>query len=174
MTHSIKVRYANQDDADTIVRFLRALAAYDGHKNDCQMTVEDVLFYGFEARRHFDVLIAEVDKEAAGMALHFPTFSTWDARPTLFLNDLYVDDRFRGHGLGITLLSALSQIAMERGYSRLDWQVLRAAKAIEFYEAMDAREVDEFASYRLEGEALRNMAKKACATMMQSDRSASR
>jgi GNAT superfamily N-acetyltransferase len=158
MNEHVQIRDALREDAATIVGFLEALAAHDGHESDCRMTVDDVSRYGFDETRHFDVLIAEVDGTAAGMALYYPAFSTWDAKPTLFLNDLFVDDRFRGFGLGRRLLSALARIALERGYSRLDWQVLRIARAVDFYRAIGAREVDEFCNFRLENEALSELA----------------
>jgi GNAT superfamily N-acetyltransferase len=88
------------------------------------------------------------------MVLFYPIFSTWDAKPGLFVNDLDVIDAARGKGIGRRLLAEVAALALERGCSRVEWHVLHEAASITFYGAMGARRADEFQTYRLVGDPL--------------------
>jgi GNAT superfamily N-acetyltransferase len=93
--------------------------------------------------------------EPAGFALWFTTFSTFLARPGIYLEDLFVFPAFRGQGLGRELLEHLARTAVERGYGRLEWSVLDwNADAIRFYESVGARPVTDWTRYRVSGDAL--------------------
>ncbi len=118
-----------------------------------------------DATRHpprFEVLLAELDGEAAGYAAFFETYSTFLARPTLYLEDLFVRPESRGRGAGAALFRACAAEAVRRGCGRMEWQVLDwNTPSIEFYERQGARRLREWLSYRLTGEALAAVAAKA-------------
>jgi GNAT superfamily N-acetyltransferase len=158
---TIDIRFGGVADCALVARYLRDLAAHDGEAETCKMTEADVRRWGFGPDRRFETLIAERAGRPVGMALFYPIFSTWDALPGLFLNDLYVADEGRGHGIGRRLMAELSRLALARGCGRLEWHVLQHAGAITFYEAMGARRIEEFLTYRLAGEALVRLAEKA-------------
>jgi GNAT superfamily N-acetyltransferase len=106
--------------------------------------------------------VAEHDGAVAGFALWFVNFSTWTGRHGIYLEDLYVSPAVRGHGYGKALLAELARICVERGYTRLDWQVLDwNAPAIGFYRAAGAVAMDDWRAYRLAGPALSALAGQA-------------
>jgi GNAT superfamily N-acetyltransferase len=105
-----------------------------------------------------EVVIAVRGEEPAGFALWFCTFSTFLARPGIYLEDLFVFPAFRGQGLGRRLLEHLARIAVERGFGRLEWSVLDwNTDAIRFYESLGARPVSDWTRYRVSGDALASL-----------------
>lgn len=95
------------------------------------------------------------DGSPAGFALWYRTFSTWEGVPGLYLEDLYVAEDQRGSGLGKALLSALARIVVHRGWTRLEWAVLRwNSGSIAFYDALGGRPLDDWLTYRVSGPAL--------------------
>ncbi len=151
---SISLRPANAQDAAVIVSLLRELAGHDGDESDCRMTENDVIKFGFDEPSRFKTVIAEVDGAPAGLALYFFTFTTWGAKPVLFLNDLVVGAGFRGLGVGKRLVFHLAGIAVEKDCAWMDWNVYDHADAVKFYRAIGAREIDAFRVYRLDSEKL--------------------
>jgi GNAT superfamily N-acetyltransferase len=106
-----------------------------------------------------DCVIGEVDGHPAGFALYFFNYSTFLARPGLYLEDLYVRPEFRGQGLGRALLLHLARIARDRGCGRMEWAVLDwNTSAIEFYESLGARRLPEWQLCRLRAEDLARLA----------------
>ena len=106
-----------------------------------------------------EVIIAEWDGKPAGFALFFPNYSTFLARPGIYLEDLFVFPDFRDKGIGKSLLSYLARLALDRGCGRLDWSVLNWNEpAIEFYKSFGAYGMDDWVQYRLDGDALESMA----------------
>jgi GNAT superfamily N-acetyltransferase len=104
-------------------------------------------------------LVAEADGAVVGFALYFRNFSTWEGVHGIYLEDLYVAPEQRGLGLGKALLVALAEIAVERGYARLEWAVLnRSQPSIDFYTSLGAVPTDEWTVYRLAGPALQRVA----------------
>ena len=102
--------------------------------------------------------MAEWAGEPAGFALWFLNFSTWEGKPGIYLEDLYVRPAYRGRGLGKALLEHLAAIAVREGYTRFVWQVLDwNTPALEFYEAQGARVMRPWLTCRVEGEALRKL-----------------
>jgi GNAT superfamily N-acetyltransferase len=110
-------------------------------------------------RPPFECLLAEEDGRAIGFALFFPTFSTWEGLPGLYLEDLFVRDEARGAGVGRALLAALARIAVERGYGRLELAALDwNTPAIGFYERLGGTAMDEWTVFRFAGDALGRLA----------------
>lgn len=138
---------------------MRALADYEREPDAVEATEADLHRWLFGAVPVASVLVAEADGAVVGMALWFRTYSTWTGVPGIHLEDLYVDPSARGSGLGRALLAALARIAVDLGYRRVEWAVLDwNTPSIEFYEALGARPMSEWSTYRLTGDALDRLA----------------
>ena len=119
-----------------------------------------------ELRRHLfgeqpraEVLIGESGRSPCGFALFFHNFSTFEGKPSLYLEDLFVVPEARGRGLGRMLLRELARIAVDRGCSRLEWTVLDWNEpAIGFYKKLGAESLDDWTVFRIAGDALRRLA----------------
>jgi len=149
----ITIRSATADDVPLILEFIRALAQFEKEPDAVKTTPEDLLRDGFGERPQFEVLIAERDEKPVGFALFFTTYSTWEGRPSLYLEDLFVIESARKHGAGRALMAKLAAICVERGYQRLELQVLDWNPAREFYHRLGMGHMDEWLSYRLSGQA---------------------
>ena len=153
------LRTATEHDVPLIVRFIRELAEYERLAHECVATEETVRETLFGESRYAEVLVAEEDDQPAGFALFFHNYSTFLARPGIYLEDLYVRPEMRGRGIGKALLVRLAQIAEERNCGRLEWAVLNWNEdAIRFYRSLGATPQNEWTVYRVTGEALRNLA----------------
>ena len=109
--------------------------------------------------QRFEALLAEVGGAVVGYAVYFMTYSTFLARPTLYLEDIFVRPEARGIGAGRALFQACVREAVRRECGRMEWVVLDwNTPAIEFYERRGARRLREWHTYRLDGEALRRAA----------------
>ncbi|MCI0572936.1 MAG: GNAT family N-acetyltransferase [Myxococcaceae bacterium] len=157
MSHHI--RQARREDVPLILQLIRELAEYEKLSHEVVATEAQLHEHLFGARPAAEVLIGEVNGEPVGFALFFQSFSTFLARPGLYLEDLFVRPAFRGKGLGKELLAELAHLAVQRGCGRLEWSVLDwNAPAIAFYQRMGARPLDGWTVNRLTGEALRDVA----------------
>lgn len=155
----LHIRAARKEDCGTIFHFIRELAVYEKLLHAVVATEAELARTLFGPRPGAEVLIAEWHGEAAGFALFFPNYSTFLARPGIYLEDLFVLPQFRGYGIGLGLLRRLAEIAVERNCGRLDWSVLDWNEpAIRFYQGIGARALDDWTQYRLEGPSLRRMA----------------
>lgn len=106
-----------------------------------------------------EALVAEIDGSPVGFALFYRTFSTWQCRPGIWLEDLFVPEEHRRAGVGFALLRRLARLTVERGYTRLEWAALDWNEpALRFYEGIQARRLDEWLMHRLDGEALESLA----------------
>jgi GNAT superfamily N-acetyltransferase len=145
------IRPATLDDAAAIVRLVKALAVYENEPESVvEMTAADVCARGFGPRPYFETLLAELDGEPVGMALYFHNFSTWTGKPGLYLEDLFVEERARGHGLGRALLVELARIARARDCGRLDLWVLHWNPTRDFYHRIGMRHMADWLPYRLD------------------------
>jgi GNAT superfamily N-acetyltransferase len=153
------IRNARPDDIDTIAELIRALAEYERLSHEAQFDVADLRDALFGARPYAEVLLAESSGEVVGFALFFHNFSTFLARPGIYLEDLFVRPEHRGAGHGRALLAALARIAVERGCGRLEWSVLDWNEpSIAFYRALGALPMADWTTYRLTGNALATLA----------------
>ncbi|HML99498.1 MAG TPA: GNAT family N-acetyltransferase [Tepidiformaceae bacterium] len=154
------LRAATEADLDTIIELIRALAEYEREPDAVRLDRADLGRHLFGPRPYAEVILAETEAGAsAGFALFFHNFSTWEGRPGIYLEDLFVRPQYRGEGYGKALLAALARLARERGCARLEWAVLDwNAPAIRFYRALGAVPLDEWTTYRLTGEALARLA----------------
>jgi GNAT superfamily N-acetyltransferase len=117
----ITIRQGRAWDAQDIHRALRGIARSIGASHRISSTPEDIRRYGFGESPAFETLIAEVDGEMAGLCLFFASFSTWKGRPGAYIQDLFVEPRFRKLGIGSKLIRRTAAAVRERGgcYLRL-------------------------------------------------------
>ena len=154
-------RFATEKDCALILEFIRLLARYEKMTDQVTATEEMLREWIFN-KRQAEVLFALEDGKEAGFALFFHNFSTFLGRSGLYLEDLFVLPEYRGKGLGKALLGKLAQIAVERGYGRMEWSCLDWNRpSIDFYLSMGATAMDEWTTYRLTGDSLRRLAEKA-------------
>ena len=160
---TVGIRAMTPADAVMVWNLLLEFAAFEGMLHQATGSAERLA-------RHLeggawpvvDGLIAEVDGTLAGYAIFYGGFSTFWTRPVLWLEDLFVPERFRGRGVGKSLLAAVARIAIERGAPRVDWAVLDwNSAAMGFYERLGAKRSGGWMPYRLEGEALEKLAAEA-------------
>ncbi len=164
MNGKIRIRVANREDVPSIFRLVEKLAEYEKLTHQVTGTEADFLRFGFENQPYFHALMAEWVQESqvqtVGFALYFFTFSTFLARPTLYLEDLFVLPEFRGRGVGTALLKELAGIALKHECGRMEWAVLDWNEpAIRFYRSIGARPLREWTTFRLDGEALQQFAR---------------
>ena len=157
----LKIRPATREDAAIILDLIRALAIYEREPDAVTATETDIVRDGFGANPKFRCVIAEWDGQAAGFAFWFYNYSTWQGRPGLYLEDLFVKPEFRGKGIGKALLLHLAKVAANENCGRFEWSVLDwNTPAIEFYESLGAKLHREWLRMRVEGEALEKLAER--------------
>ena len=153
------IRTAEPADVPQILRYIRALGEYERLTHEIRATEEALLATLFGEHRYAEVLLAHYEGQSAGFALFFHNYSTFLAKPGIYLEDLFVDPLFRGRGVGKALLQELARITVQRGCGRLEWSALDWNRpAIDFYLRLGAVEMSEWSLYRLAGAALRRMA----------------
>ncbi|MBI2569205.1 MAG: GNAT family N-acetyltransferase [Candidatus Schekmanbacteria bacterium] len=154
-----RIRFATPDDAATIFGFIRDLAAYEREPQAVETSVEVIREQLLESPAPFECLVAEAAGGPMGFALFFHNYSTWRGRRGVYLEDLYVSERYRGQGVGKALLASVAGIASERGCPRFEWAVLDWNRpAIDFYESLGARAMSEWTVFRVTGESLAQLA----------------
>lgn len=156
---SLHIRPATREDCSSILQFIKDLADYEQLLPEVVATEALLANTLFGEHRGAEVLIAEWHEEPAGFALFFSNYSTFLAQPGIYLEDLFVEPRFRGHGIGKSMLCYLANLAVSRNCGRLDWSVLDWNEdAIRFYRSLGAKAMDDWTQFRLEGSFLRAMA----------------
>jgi GNAT superfamily N-acetyltransferase len=156
---SVSIRSAVPADLSLICTFIRDLAEYEKLAHAVVFDEDVLRGHLFGPRPMAEVVIGEVDGEAQGFALFFHNFSTFEGRPGIYLEDLYVRPAARGAGLGKALLSHLAALSLERGCARLEWSVLDwNAPSIGFYRSLGAQPMDEWTVMRLDGADLAQLA----------------
>lgn len=158
MSPELTIRFAEAEDAGLVLRFVRELAVYEKAPDAVVATEDDLRRHGFGPNRDFEAILAILDGEPVGFALFHPRFSTWLGRPGMYLEDLYVSEAARGLGVGRRLMARLAAIAVERGWGRLDFQVLDWNPARDFYHRLGIAHLGEWLSYGADSDALRRLA----------------
>jgi len=168
MTNEFTIRPARVEDAATLLELILALATYEKLAHEVVATKADLARTLFGERPGAEVLLAQKEGEghlspkALGYALFFPTYSTFLARPGLWLEDLFVLPEHRGQGLGQALLGGVAARASETPGGRLEWSVLDwNTPAIRFYERLGARPLPEWTTFRITGAKLSDLARRA-------------
>jgi len=151
----LAIRLATASDAATVLRFIQALADYEKLSHMVVATEDAVRATLFGPRPAAEVLFAERGGAPVGFALFFQSYSTFLAKPGLYLEDLFVMPQERGRGAGLMLMTALAKLCVERDYGRFEWAVLDwNAPSIEFYKRLGAVELTEWNVMRLVGDPL--------------------
>jgi GNAT superfamily N-acetyltransferase len=156
---SVIVRPATIADLPEIFKFIHALAEYEKAPNEVVLSPDDLQqsFFG-ENPQVYCILSQEADV-VTGIAIWHLNYSTWLGKHGLYLEDLFVDPKYRGAGHGKALLIRLAQICVEKGYPRFQWWVLDWNEpAIDFYKSFGAVAMDEWTVFRLMGDSLKKLA----------------
>ena len=155
----LSIRAATVNDVALLKDFIYELAEYEREQDQVVITEADLVRDGFGPQPKFRALVAEWDGRAAGYALFFGFYSTWEGRPGLFLEDLFVRQAFRGKGIGKALLANVAGIARRENCYGVRWEVLDWNQpAIDFYKRLGATFLDQWKSVLLTGEALERAA----------------
>ena len=155
----ITIREATKQDASLILDFIRKKADFDGVPHWVKATEENLATELFGARPVAFVTLGELDGKVVGFAIYFLTFSSFLARPGIWLDDLFVDEIARGHGVGKAMLVYLAKIADENGYGRVEWvTAANNVKGLAFYQHNGARVQEAVRVLRLEHPAISELA----------------
>ncbi len=155
----LRIRDAVQADLPKILQFIKDLAEYEKAPNEVVLSISDLDQSLFGANSQVYCLIAELENEVTGFAVWHLNYSTWLGKHGIYLEDLYIDPKYRGQGHGKALLRKLAQICVERGYKRLQWWVLDwNQSAIDFYKSIGAEPMDQWTVFRVSGSSLEKLA----------------
>lgn len=155
----LTIRPSQKPDIPLILQFIRELAEYEKLLEHAVATDADLLRDGWGPEPKFRSIIAEWDGAPAGFGLYFYNYSTFQGRPGLYVEDVFVRPAFRRLGIGKAIFVHLAQEAVRQNCGRFQWQVLDWNKpAIDFYESLGAKCMSEWLTMRMEGEALNNLA----------------
>jgi GNAT superfamily N-acetyltransferase len=153
------IRPAARTDLPLIASLIRELAEYEHLSHEVRFDEAMLERHLFGERPMAEVVVGEVDGVAQGFALFFHNFSTFEGRPGIYREDLFVRPEARGGGLGKAFLVHLAQLAVERGCARLEWWVLDWNEpSIGFYRKLGARPMDDWTVMRVDGAALTELA----------------
>jgi GNAT superfamily N-acetyltransferase len=155
----VRIETATVHDVPLLLSLIRALAEYERMSDAVVATEARLRDALFGTNPSAEAAIARVERDAVGFALWHQNYSTFLAKPGLYLEDLFVLPDWRGRGVGAALLGHLARIALERDYGRMEWSVLNWNEpAIGFYRRIGAKPMDEWTVYRLTGDDLRRLA----------------
>jgi len=165
---AVRIRPARPDDAAVILDMIRELARFEHAEDQVRAAEADLVRDGWGAAPRFEALLAELAGDGrgaaadpVGFALYFHTYSTWEGRPGLFVEDLYVLERARRLGVGRRLMAACAAVAVERECRRLELNVLHWNPARGFYQSLGLTHLEEWLPYRVTGPALARLAAQA-------------
>lgn len=157
-TKELTFIFATKEDIPLIMKFIKDLAIYEKMLDEVVATEALLEEWLFDKERA-EVILAVVKGKEIGFALFFHNFSTFLGRSGIYLEDLYVDPSFRGHGYGKSILKYLAKIAVERKCGRLEWVCLNWNKSsIDFYLSLGAKPMDDWTIYRISGTTLNELA----------------
>ena len=153
----MEIRKACQKDVPQILEFIKGIARYEKMENEVVAT-ENMLHEWLFQKEVAEVVFAEKDGKAVGFALYFHNFSTFVGKAGIYLEDLYVFPEHRGKGYGKALFLHLAKTALERGCGRMEWVCLNWNQpSIDFYRSMGAISLDDWKTYRLTEDALKEL-----------------
>lgn len=154
----LRIRPATIKDVRLLHTMILEFAEFEKLLEHVHATEETLLRDGFGEKPLFRALMAEWDGSVAGYVICYVFYSSFEG-PGLFLEDIYVRDRFRGHGIGRALMAEVAALALQEGFWGVRWEVLNWNEpAIDFYRRLDATFLDDWKEVRIEGDALRRLA----------------
>jgi GNAT superfamily N-acetyltransferase len=155
----MQIRMALPADVEDIHRLIYELAVYEKAPEEMVATIDQIKSSLFDANPVAFCHVAEVDGKVVGIALWFLNYSTWLGKAGIYLEDLFVQPEYRGHGIGKGFMQTLAALCVERGYERFQWWVLDWNEpSIDFYQSFGAVPMDEWTVFRLSGDALKKFA----------------
>jgi len=155
----MQIRLAIPSDVEDIHRLIYELAVYEKAPEQMVATKDQINSSLFNDKPVAFCHVAEVDGKIVGIALWFLNYSTWLGKAGIYLEDLFVQPEYRGHGIGKGFMKTLAQLCIERGYERFQWWVLDWNEpSIDFYKSLGAVPMDEWTVFRLSGGALKKFA----------------
>ena len=157
----LKIRRAEEGDVPVLLQFIKKLALYERLSHVVTATEEILRRNLFGEKSVAEAILAEYQGAAAGFAVYFYNFSTFEGKPGIFIEDIYVDESHRGEGLGLAMFMHIARLAKGQGCGRLEWSVLDwNESAIRFYENLGAEPLSDWTTYRLTDRALRKITEK--------------
>jgi GNAT superfamily N-acetyltransferase len=155
----VQIRAAEPDDVALVFTLIGELAEYEKLSDQVRGSEELLASWLFGPDAAAEAVIAEIGAETAGFALYYRTFSTFESRPGIWLEDLFVRPEHRRSGAGRALLAHLAQLTVQRGFTRLEWAALDwNSLALGFYDGLGARVLEDWRVLRLDGVALERLA----------------
>jgi GNAT superfamily N-acetyltransferase len=160
MSDNVRIVAATEKDTPTILHMIRGLAEYEKLSDRVTATEAALREQLFGPRPAAEVCLVYVGNEPIGFAVFFWSFSTFACRPGLYLEDLFIQPKWRGRGFGRQLLAHVARIAAVRGCDRMNWAVLPWNQAaIDFYGRLGAEKVTEWEGFKIAGEAFERLAR---------------
>ena len=157
--NELKIIKAEKKDSAVILDFINQLAEYEKLTHEVTATVEKLEETLFGKNSNTECVIGYFENQPVGFALFFQNYSTFLAKPGIYLEDLFVIPEMRGKGFGKLLLKHLAKLAVERNCGRLEWSVLDwNTPAIDFYKSLNALPMEEWTVFRLTGDSLNKLA----------------
>ncbi|TDT72573.1 acetyltransferase (GNAT) family protein [Hypnocyclicus thermotrophus] len=151
----LTLKFAEKNEVDEIFYFIKELAKYEKMENEVVATRE-ILIENIFNKKYCEVILAKYKNEYIGFMLFFYNFSTFLGKPGIYLEDLYIEPKYRGKGYGKEMLTNLFKIANNRGCGRVEWSCLDWNKpSLEFYKKIGAKSMDEWITLRIDGETLK-------------------
>lgn len=158
--HALKIRPATPNDVEIILQFICELAEFERLAHEVKVSRADLERTLFSENKYAHVVIGEYEQKAVAFALYFFNYSTFLGKPGIYLEDLFVKPTMRSMGFGKQMLSHLAKIAVKNNCGRMEWSVLNwNTKAIQFYEQLGSKAMDEWTIYRLTGEPLQTLSR---------------
>jgi ribosomal protein S18 acetylase RimI-like enzyme len=155
----LTIRKIEPNDLADVVSLLHEFAAFEDLSDYCEVTEERLHTAMFGADGVAEGLIALDNSLPIGYALFFPNFSSFRGQLGLYLDDIYINEKYRGKGVGEAMLREIARIAASRGFDRIDFQVLDwNTPAIGFYKKLGADSNDEETHFKFSDEAFHNLA----------------
>jgi GNAT superfamily N-acetyltransferase len=154
-----EIRPAVVDDVPVILSFIKKLADYERLAHEVVATEESLRKTLFDSRKTAEVAIGYFQNKPIGLVLFFHNYSTFLGRPGLYIEDLFIDESYRGSGFGAALLRYVARLAVKRNCGRLEWSVLDWNKpAVDFYTKLGAVPMSDWTVFRVTGQSLMNLA----------------
>ena len=154
------IRSTTVDDCTLILDFIKELAEYEKLLHEVTATADTLKETLFSDNPYAEVIIGEFEKKPIGYALFFNNFSTFTGRPGIYLEDIYVQPKMRGKGMGKCMLAYIANVAVQRNCTRVEWSVLDwNTPSIRFYRSIGAVPMDGWTVQRLHGKELQSFSK---------------